>query len=56
MHPEKEIFPFHLSYWVIAIVVQLPSHVQFFAIPWTAAHQASLSLTISRSLPKFMDI
>ena len=25
-----------------------------FAIPWTAAYQASLSLTISRSLPKFM--
>ena len=24
--------------------------------PWTAAHQASLSLTISRSLPKFMFI
>ena len=26
------------------------------AIPWTAAHQASLSPTISRSLPKFMSI
>ena len=25
-------------------------------IPWTAAHQASLSLPISRSLPKFMSI
>ena len=24
--------------------------------PWTAAHQASLSFTISRSLPKFMSI
>ena len=56
MHPEKEIFPFHLSYWVIAIVVQLPSHVQLFVTPGTAAHQASLSLTISRSLPKFMFI
>ena len=27
-----------------------------FATPWTATHQASLSLTISRSLPKFMSI
>ena len=30
--------------------VQLLSHVQLFAIPWTAAHQASLSFTISWSL------
>ena len=33
-----------------------PSHVQFFATPWTATHQASLSITISLSLPKFMSI
>ena len=32
------------------------SLVRFFATPWTAAHQASLSLTISRSLPKFVSI
>ena len=32
------------------------SHVQRFATPWTAACQASLSLTISRSLPKFTSI
>ena len=31
--------------------VQLPSNVQFFVTPWTAAHQASLSLTISWSCP-----
>ena len=37
-------------------VVQSPSHVQLFATPWTAAHQASLSLTISQNLPKFMSI
>ena len=30
------------------------SRVQLFATPWTVARQASLSLTISRSLPKFM--
>ena len=38
------------------IVVQSPSRVRLFATPWTAAHQASLSLTISRSLPKFMNL
>ena len=36
--------------------VQSPSHVQLFGTPWTAAHQAALSLTISRSLRKFMFI
>ena len=36
------------------VVVQSPSHVQLFATPWAAAHQVSLSLTISQSLPKFM--
>ena len=30
------------------------SRVQFFAAPWTPAHQASLSFTISWSLLKFM--
>ena len=38
------------------LVVQLPSHVQFFVTLWTVAHQASLSLTISQSLPTFMSI
>ena len=38
------------------VVVQWPSHVRLFATTWTAAHQASLSLTISRSLPKFMSV
>ena len=36
--------------------VQLLSHVQLFATPWTAAHQASLSITNSRRLPKLMSI
>ena len=36
--------------------VQSLSHVQLFATPWTAAHQASLSITNSRSLPKPMSI
>ena len=29
----------------IVLVVQSPSHVRLFVTPWTAAHQASLSLT-----------
>ena len=32
--------------------VQSLSHVQLFATPWTAARQASLSITNSQSLPK----
>ena len=38
------------------IVVPLLSHVQLFATPWTAAHKASLSFTISWSLLKLMSI
>ena len=36
--------------------VQLLIHVQLFAIPWTAACQASLSITKSQSLLKLMSI
>ena len=36
--------------------VQSLSHVQPFATPWTAAHQASLSITKSQSLLKIMSI
>ena len=32
------------------------SRIRFFATPWTAAHQASLSITNSQSLPKLMSI
>ena len=38
------------------IVVQLLSHVWLFAIPWTAAHQASLSFTVPQTLFKLMSI
>ena len=37
-------------------LVQSLSHVQLFANPRTAAHQASLSITNPRSLPKLMSI
>jgi len=48
-HPPKSLYlqPF---------VVQLLSHVWLFASPRTAAHQGSLSFTISWSLLKFMSI
>ena len=36
--------------------VQLLSHVQHFATPWTAVHQASLSITNSWSLLRLMSI
>ena len=36
--------------------VQLLSRVRLFTTPWTAARQASLSFTNSRSLLKFMSI
>ena len=36
--------------------VQLLSHVRLFATPWTAAHQASLSITNSQSLLKLISI
>ena len=38
------------------VVVESPRHVQLFGSPWTTARQASLSFTISQSLPKFMSI
>ena len=41
---------------IIVVVVQLLGWVQLFATPWTAAHQASLSFTISQSLLKFISI
>ena len=46
------------KYHIIALLssVQLLSRVGLFATPWTAAHQASLSITDARSLLKLMSI
>ena len=41
--------------WTISSV-QMLSHVQLFVTPWTAAHQASLSITNSWSLLRLMSI
>ena len=38
------------------VVVQSLSRVWLFVTPWTAAHQSSLSFTISQSLLKLMSI
>ena len=52
---------FHREKWVDSKLqeeqsVQLLSHVQLLVTPWTATHQASLSITNSRSLLKLMSI
>ena len=49
-HPFMKVFKIYI------IVVQSLSRVRLFAIPWTAACQASLSFTISQSLLKLMCI
>ena len=41
---------------IFIVVVQSLRHVPLFVTPWTAAHQASPSFTISWSLLKFMSI
>ena len=38
------------------VVVQLLIHVQLFATPWTAASQASMSITVSQRLLKLISI
>ena len=53
--------PGHLYCWLYFFNIQFSSvqslsHVWLFVTPWTAAHQASLSITNSRSLLKFISI
>ena len=42
--------------YCLLFIVQSLSHVRLFVTPWTAAHQPSLSFTISRGLLKLMSI
>ena len=54
---KQQSFPFYG--WVIFHCIYCSSFTQscpIFATPWTAAHQASLSFTISQSLLKLMSI
>ena len=48
----------NVSFWVLLLScsVQLLSCVRLFATPWTAAHQASLSVTNYQSLLKLVSI
>ena len=41
---------------VVIVVIHSLSHVRLFATPWTVTRQASLSITNSQSLLKFMSI
>ena len=50
----------HTKVWMnvksIIVVVQSLTPVWLFETPWTAAHQTSMSFTVSRSLLKLMSI
>ena len=48
LSPESPLL-FHSCFWLL-------SCIWLFATPWTAAHQASLSFTVSQSVLKFMSI
>ena len=49
----REIPPLSL---LPCIMVQLQSRVRLSVTPWTAAHQAPLSFSISRSVLKLMSV
>ena len=51
IQPSHLLFP-ETKFTGFAAVIYLFSHVQLFVTPWTAAQQASLSFTSSRSLLK----
>ena len=55
MHPTIQILSL-LNLSVQFSLVQSLSHVRLFATPWIVAHQASLSITNSRSSLKLMSI
>ena len=42
--------------FIVLVIVRSLSHVQLYALPWTAARQVSLSFTVSQSLLKLMSI
>ena len=59
--PKNLFFPWHhtllnLSFTINIQSIQSLSCVRLFATPWTAAHQASLSIPNSRSLLRLMSI
>ena len=54
--PWTKFQQYHFSRFHIYVFLLFSHYVQLFAIPWTAACQASLSFTISQSLFKLMSI
>ena len=52
----ENLYPFQGVFVSCISSVQFLSHVRLFATPWTAAHQASLSITNSQSLLRLMSI
>ena len=52
----KSYYSMSLMSFQFFVVVQSLSHLWLFVTPWTAAHQASLSFTLSQSLLKLMSI
>ena len=49
----------YIAKWISYIYIssdQLLTHVQLFVTPWTAAHQAALSINNSQSLPKLISV
>ena len=54
-HSSMDLDYFHILA-VVSTSVQSLSHVQIFVTPWTAACQASLSITNSRNLLQLMSI
>ena len=40
--------------YLLLLLFSYQLFIQLFMTPWITAHQSSLSLTISQSLPKFM--
>ena len=56
IHSSPHLNHLSLQSSLTLVIVQLLSHVQLFATPWTAAAQAPLSFAISRSLLKLMSV
>ena len=51
-----QMYSLHVEKDTVFTSVQWLSYVLLFVIPWTAAHQASLSITNSQSLLKLISI
>ena len=56
LHQFSNSFVYFQFWWVFLSSVQSLSRVRLFTTPWTAAHQASLSITNSQRLLKLMSI